>query len=72
MLLQQGLKTSKTINSKGKGVLMNNFQEDIIPPHHDHITAEYYCCYLCGHELVFSYRIDEHRHKITEQSAFAS
>ncbi len=51
---------------------MNNFQEDIIPPQHDHIVAEYYCCYLCGHELAFSYKIDEHYQKITEQSACKS
>ena len=38
----------------------------------DSIIAEYHCCYLCGEQLIFSYKTDEFCQKIIEQSVCKS
>lgn len=38
----------------------------------DSIAAEYHCCYLCGEQLVFSYKTDEFSQRIIEQSVCKS
>ena len=49
-----------------------NYQDNQSQLVDDPIIAEYHCCYLCGKELVFSYKTDEIYQRIIEQSSCES
>ena len=59
-----------SILSEGK--IMNSQDNQLQQLVNDSIIAEYHCCYLCGEQLVFSYKTDGVCQKIIEQSVCKS